>query len=139
MRLANGNESAARIVGALPSNPLTYASSYSGPRIWGGRDSEIAGHHTRTRWHAGGRAQASAFGNPNFRYRPGDRRDRRRRSVIATSTAALGAGASTEEAARLANDAGGIVVMKRGTATVSAEELLEAIEKRLSEKTPHRA
>ena len=34
-------------------------------------------------------------------------------------TLALAAGASFEEAARLANYAGGLVVMKRGTATVS--------------------
>jgi rfaE bifunctional protein kinase chain/domain len=50
-------------------------------------------------------------------------------TVIATFTAALAAGAETEEAARLANYAGGIVVMKRGTATVSAQELLAAIQK----------
>ncbi|HKN35410.1 MAG TPA: PfkB family carbohydrate kinase, partial [Terriglobales bacterium] len=49
-------------------------------------------------------------------------------TVIATFTAALAAGASTEEAAHLANYAGGIVVMKRGTATVSQPELLHAIE-----------
>ena len=49
-------------------------------------------------------------------------------TVIAAFTAALAAGASTEEAAQLANYAGGIVVMKRGTATVSREELLRAIE-----------
>ena len=49
-------------------------------------------------------------------------------TVIAAFTAALAAGASTEEAAQLANYAGGIVVMKRGTATVSREELLHAIE-----------
>lgn len=49
-------------------------------------------------------------------------------TVIATFTAALAAGASTEEAARLANYAGGIVVMKRGTATVTRQELLNAIE-----------
>ena len=48
-------------------------------------------------------------------------------TVIATFTAALAAGADAESAARLANFAGGIVVMKRGTATVSQEELLEAI------------
>jgi len=41
----------------------------------------------------------------------------------------MAAGASTEEAAHLANYAGGIVVMKRGTATVSQHELLEALEK----------
>ncbi|HEY6764796.1 MAG TPA: PfkB family carbohydrate kinase [Candidatus Sulfotelmatobacter sp.] len=50
-------------------------------------------------------------------------------TVIATFTAALAAGASTEEAAQLANFAGGIVVMKRGTATVSRQELLQALEK----------
>ena len=50
-------------------------------------------------------------------------------TVIATFTAALAAGASTADAARLANFAGGIVVMKRGTATVSNAELLAAIEK----------
>lgn len=49
-------------------------------------------------------------------------------TVIATFTAALAAGADTAAAAQLANLAGGIVVMKRGTATVSAEELLAAID-----------
>ncbi|HET6177824.1 MAG TPA: PfkB family carbohydrate kinase [Candidatus Sulfotelmatobacter sp.] len=49
-------------------------------------------------------------------------------TVIAAFTAALAAGATTEEAAQVANYAGGIVVMKRGTATVSREELLHAME-----------
>jgi rfaE bifunctional protein kinase chain/domain len=49
-------------------------------------------------------------------------------TVIATFAAAFAAGASTEEAAHLANYAGGIVVMKRGTATVSRQELLDALE-----------
>src|SRR3984885_2995274 len=48
-------------------------------------------------------------------------------TVIAAFSAALAAGASTEEAAQLANYAGGIVVMKRGTATVSQAELLRAV------------
>jgi D-glycero-beta-D-manno-heptose-7-phosphate kinase len=48
-------------------------------------------------------------------------------TVIATFTAALAAGASAEEAAYLANYAGGIVVMKRGTGTVSQQELCNAI------------
>ena len=48
-------------------------------------------------------------------------------TVIATMTLALSAGASFEDAARLANRAGGLVVMKRGTATVSASELRYAI------------
>jgi len=49
-------------------------------------------------------------------------------TVIATFTAALAAGGDTVSAARLANFAGGIVVMKRGTATVSGKELLAATE-----------
>ena len=49
-------------------------------------------------------------------------------TVIAAFTAAFAAGATTEEAAQIANYAGGIVVMKRGTATVSRDELLQAIE-----------
>lgn len=48
-------------------------------------------------------------------------------TVMATISLALAAGASFYEAARLANYAGGIVVMKRGTATVSAEELKQAV------------
>jgi rfaE bifunctional protein kinase chain/domain len=48
-------------------------------------------------------------------------------TVIATYTAALAAGADAESAARLANFAGGIVVMKRGTATVTRAELLRAV------------
>jgi D-glycero-beta-D-manno-heptose-7-phosphate kinase len=48
-------------------------------------------------------------------------------TVIATMTLALAAGATPEEAARLANYAGGLVVMKRGTATVTAAELKQAV------------
>jgi rfaE bifunctional protein kinase chain/domain len=48
-------------------------------------------------------------------------------TVIATMTLAIAAGGSFYEAARLANYAAGLVVMKRGTATVSPEELREAI------------
>ncbi len=48
-------------------------------------------------------------------------------TVIAVYTAALATGAEPESAARLANYAGGIVVMKRGTATVSRAELLRAV------------
>jgi rfaE bifunctional protein kinase chain/domain len=50
-------------------------------------------------------------------------------TVIATYTAAVAAGADTVTAARIANIAGGIVVMKRGTATVSQNELLAAIDR----------
>jgi D-glycero-beta-D-manno-heptose-7-phosphate kinase len=48
-------------------------------------------------------------------------------TVIATMTVALAAGAGFEDAARLANYAGGIVVMKRNTATVTADELARAV------------
>jgi rfaE bifunctional protein kinase chain/domain len=50
-------------------------------------------------------------------------------TVMATLTLALASGASFEQAARLANYAGGLVVMKRGTATVSADELRAAVRK----------
>jgi rfaE bifunctional protein kinase chain/domain len=58
-------------------------------------------------------------------------------TVIATFTAALAAGASSEDAAQLANYAGGIVVMKRGTATVSRQELLHAIDQAPPATRPH--
>jgi rfaE bifunctional protein kinase chain/domain len=48
-------------------------------------------------------------------------------TVIATMTLAIAAGATFSEAAHLANYAGGLVVMKRGTATVSAAELGAAV------------
>jgi bifunctional ADP-heptose synthase (sugar kinase/adenylyltransferase) len=48
-------------------------------------------------------------------------------TVIATFSLALASGASFADAAHLANYAGGLVVMKRGTATISAEELEHAI------------
>ena len=53
-------------------------------------------------------------------------------TVVATITLALAAGASLYEAARIANYAGGLVVMKRGTATVSADELTHAVRTDLS-------
>ncbi len=48
-------------------------------------------------------------------------------TVIAAFTLALAAGASFYHAAQLANCAGGLVVMKRGTATVTDRDLREAI------------
>ena len=48
-------------------------------------------------------------------------------TVLAAYTLALASGASPLEAAHIANFAGGLVVMKRGTATVSRAELLDAI------------
>jgi len=47
--------------------------------------------------------------------------------VIATLTLALAAGGSFYQAAQLANIAGGIVVMKYGTCTVSLKELMDAV------------
>jgi bifunctional ADP-heptose synthase (sugar kinase/adenylyltransferase) len=48
-------------------------------------------------------------------------------TVIAVFSLALAAGATLIEAAQIANYAGGIVVMKRGTATVAREELIDAM------------
>ena len=48
-------------------------------------------------------------------------------TVISAFTLALACRASPTEAASLANVAGGLVVMKRGTATVSRAELLQAL------------
>jgi rfaE bifunctional protein kinase chain/domain len=49
-------------------------------------------------------------------------------TVIGTFALALAAGASPLEAALLANYAGGVVVMKMGTATLTREELRHAVE-----------
>lgn len=49
-------------------------------------------------------------------------------TVIATFALSLASGASFVDAARLANYAGGLVVMKRGTATVSQQELEHSIQ-----------
>jgi D-beta-D-heptose 7-phosphate kinase/D-beta-D-heptose 1-phosphate adenosyltransferase len=48
-------------------------------------------------------------------------------TVIATMTLAMAAGATPAEAARLANEAAGIVVGRFGPATVSVEELMKAV------------
>jgi rfaE bifunctional protein kinase chain/domain len=48
-------------------------------------------------------------------------------TVIATYTLALASDASFPDAARLANYAGGLVVMKRGTASVTSEELERSV------------
>jgi rfaE bifunctional protein kinase chain/domain len=50
-------------------------------------------------------------------------------TVISVFTVALASGADPVEAAEIANLAGGIVVMKRGTATVDRSELLSAFER----------
>jgi len=49
-------------------------------------------------------------------------------TVIATLAVMLAAGATMSEAARLANEAAGIVVAKFGPATASTLELLAAID-----------
>lgn len=48
-------------------------------------------------------------------------------TVIATYTLALASGASFADAAHLANHAGGLVVMKRGTASINRQELLSSV------------
>lgn len=48
-------------------------------------------------------------------------------TVIATYTLALASDSSFPDAARLANYAGGLVVMKRGTATVTSDELIDSL------------
>ena len=53
-------------------------------------------------------------------------------TVLATLVAALAAGAEPSDAARLSNIAGGLVVMKLGTATVSREELRRALSQPLA-------
>ena len=53
-------------------------------------------------------------------------------TVLAAYTLALASGASYLEAAHIANIAGGLAVMKRGTATVTLQELLGAIRQETS-------
>ena len=53
-------------------------------------------------------------------------------TVLAAYTLALASGASSLEAAQIANIAGGLVVMKRGTAVVTRQELLTAIRAEVS-------
>lgn len=53
-------------------------------------------------------------------------------TVTALLGLALPAGANFSQAARLSNYAAGVVVMKNGTATLTREELLEAIQKDIS-------
>jgi D-glycero-beta-D-manno-heptose-7-phosphate kinase len=57
-------------------------------------------------------------------------------TVIAVFTLALACGAEAESAARLANYAGGIVVMKRGTATVTRDELRNAVKAEVRSRKP---
>jgi rfaE bifunctional protein kinase chain/domain len=49
-------------------------------------------------------------------------------TVIATYALALASGAGFKDAARLANHAGGVVVLKRGTACINPQELLASLE-----------
>ncbi|MCH8820270.1 MAG: hypothetical protein IIB03_08130, partial [Acidobacteria bacterium] len=49
-------------------------------------------------------------------------------TVTATYSLTLAAGGSFQQAAQLANYAAGLVVMKKGTATVSPSELLDAVQ-----------
>ncbi len=60
-------------------------------------------------------------------------------TVLAAYTLALASGAPPLEAAHIANIAGGLVVMKRGTATISRRELLDAIRQEISGDSPFRS
>jgi len=53
-------------------------------------------------------------------------------TVLATVAASLSRGHALEDAVRLANYAAGVVVRKRGTATVSGEELVAFIQRKLT-------
>lgn len=57
-------------------------------------------------------------------------------TVLAAFTLGLASGATPIEASHIANIAGGLVVMKRGTATVSRQELLEEIRNSASGVAP---
>jgi bifunctional ADP-heptose synthase (sugar kinase/adenylyltransferase) len=57
-------------------------------------------------------------------------------TVIAVFTLALAAGATALEAAHLANYAGGIVVMKQRTATLTREELETALRREATAPRP---
>jgi bifunctional ADP-heptose synthase (sugar kinase/adenylyltransferase) len=50
-------------------------------------------------------------------------------TVIAAFTLAFAAGGGFEDAARLANVAGGLTVLKKGTSTVTPEELIDALKR----------
>ncbi len=56
-------------------------------------------------------------------------------TVIAVYALGLASGLSFVEAAELANHAGGIVVMKRGTATLTAQELLDSLARKAPAET----
>lgn len=56
-------------------------------------------------------------------------------TVIAAYSLSLAAGASYRDAARIANHAGAIVVMKKGTAAASADELTASLERHAKSRT----
>jgi len=61
-------------------------------------------------------------------------------TVIAAYTLGLAAGLSFPDAAKIANHAGGIVVMKKGTASTTANELIESLQTdnvSLASRQPH--
>lgn len=60
-------------------------------------------------------------------------------TVIAAYSLGLAVGLSFVDAARIANHAGGIVVMKKGTATVSADELARSLTEFEKARQPHAA
>ena len=60
-------------------------------------------------------------------------------TVIAVYSLGLASGLSFAEAAMIANHAGGIVVMKKGTAVVNVEELSNSLETNAPRSTPSAA
>ena len=88
------------------------------------------GDDPRARWHDGVRARGTPQSIAVFGSNQAVDVTGAGDTVIAAFTLALAAGASVLEAAQIANYAGGIVVMKRGTATVTHAELLGAINAR---------
>ena len=95
-------------------------------------ETQIPSRHSRPRWH--GPFPAGDKSRPHFRsrQRSGRRCHWRRRHRSCCVHIWLGKRRFPVEAAHIANIAGGLVVMKRGTATVSRKELLEAIRKAAS-------
>lgn len=126
--------------GATSMTPnITEVEAALGRRI-DAEELEVVGSQTRRDWElkalliTRGRLGMSLFARPGVTHIPVHGSDEvvdvtgAGDTVIATYTTALAAGGSFDQAARLANFAGGIVVMKRGTATVSQTELRRELE-----------
>ncbi len=103
----------------------------------GAHETAIAGDHARPRRHGRLRSPHKPVDIPIFGSDQVTDVTGAGDTVIATFTAALGGGRDDRRGGALANYAGGIVVMKRGTATVSRDELLHALEQTPPATRPH--